>query len=77
MLYSSGFRASRARFDPWHRMRRLTGMIGRFVRSEDGPTSTEYAVMLALVLIVALSGAQITGCHLQQAFQTIANSMGS
>jgi len=30
-----------------------------FLRSEDGPTATEYAVMLALIIIVAL--AAITG----------------
>jgi pilus assembly protein Flp/PilA len=30
-----------------------------FLRSEDGPTATEYAVMLALIIIVALGA--ITG----------------
>jgi pilus assembly protein Flp/PilA len=30
-----------------------------FLRSEDGPTATEYAVMLALIIIVALTA--ITG----------------
>ena len=30
-----------------------------FLRSEDGPTATEYAVMLALTIIVALGA--ITG----------------
>jgi pilus assembly protein Flp/PilA len=30
-----------------------------FLRSEDGPTATEYAVMLALIIVVAL--AAITG----------------
>ena len=30
-----------------------------FLKSEDGPTATEYAVMLALIIIVAL--AAITG----------------
>ena len=31
----------------------------QFLRSEDGPTATEYAVMLALIIIVALGA--ITG----------------
>ena len=30
-----------------------------FLKSEDGPTATEYAVMLALIIIVALGA--ITG----------------
>ncbi len=31
----------------------------QFLQSEDGPTATEYAVMLALIIIVALGA--ITG----------------
>jgi len=31
----------------------------QFLKSEDGPTATEYAVMLALIIIVALGA--ITG----------------
>lgn len=31
----------------------------QFIQSEDGPTATEYAVMLALIIIVALGA--ITG----------------
>jgi pilus assembly protein Flp/PilA len=31
----------------------------RFLKSEDGPTATEYAVMLALIIIVAIG--TITG----------------
>ncbi len=30
-----------------------------FLKSEDGPTATEYAVMLALIIVVALTA--ITG----------------
>ena len=33
--------------------------VKNFLRSEDGPTATEYAVMLALIIIVALGA--ITG----------------
>lgn len=31
----------------------------KFIRSEEGPTATEYAVMLALIIMVALGA--ITG----------------
>ena len=34
-------------------------LVKRFLKSEDGPTATEYAVMLALIIIVALGA--ITG----------------
>ena len=40
--------------------------IRNFLRSEDGPTATEYAVMLALIIIAALTavtnlGSTVTG----------------
>ena len=30
----------------------------RFLRDEDGPTAVEYAVMLALIIVVCLAGVQ-------------------
>jgi pilus assembly protein Flp/PilA len=30
----------------------------RFLREEDGPTAVEYAVMLALIVVVCLAGVQ-------------------
>ncbi len=30
----------------------------RFLRSEDGPTAVEYAVMLALIVIACMAGVQ-------------------
>ena len=40
-------------------MKAITNRIKQFLRSEDGPTATEYAVMLALIIIVCLGA--ITG----------------
>ncbi len=33
----------------------------RFVRQEDGPTSVEYAVMLALILTACISAIELAG----------------
>lgn len=33
----------------------------RFVRQEDGPTSVEYAVMLALILTACVSAIELAG----------------
>ncbi|MHB9066632.1 MAG: Flp family type IVb pilin [Pirellulaceae bacterium] len=30
----------------------------RFLQSEDGPTAVEYAVMLALIIVVCIAGVQ-------------------
>ena len=40
-------------------MNQVINRFKSFVKSEDGPTATEYAVMLALIIIVALGA--ITG----------------
>ena len=40
-------------------MTRFANVVKRFLVSEAGPTATEYAVMLALIIVVCL--AAITG----------------
>lgn len=40
-------------------MSNFVNRVKSFLKSEDGPTATEYAVMLALIIIVALGA--ITG----------------
>lgn len=37
-------------------MRHLAKQIGEFLAQEDGPTAVEYAVMLALIILVAIGG---------------------
>lgn len=37
-------------------MNSLARKVLRFIRSENGPTAVEYAVMLALILLVAIAG---------------------
>ena len=41
------------------RIKNFVNRAKSFLQSEDGPTATEYAVMLALIIIVALGA--ITG----------------
>jgi len=41
-----------------------------FLRSEDGPTATEYAVMLALIIIVCLAVITSLGTTVQGVFST-------
>jgi pilus assembly protein Flp/PilA len=40
------------------RARDIMRQLLRFLRSEDGPTAVEYAVMLALIVIVCMAGIQ-------------------
>ena len=42
-----------------------------FLKSEDGPTATEYAVMLALIIVVALTAIQTLGTSVQGIFTDV------
>lgn len=42
-----------------------------FVRSEDGPTATEYAVMLALIIVVAIAAITTLGQSVDATFQDV------
>jgi pilus assembly protein Flp/PilA len=50
--------------------------IHRFLTSEDGPTAVEYAVMLALIIVVCLVAISSVGTKANATFTTVANSIG-
>jgi pilus assembly protein Flp/PilA len=50
--------------------------IQRFLKSEDGPTAVEYAVMLALIIIVCLAAISSVGTKASTTFTNVANSIG-
>jgi pilus assembly protein Flp/PilA len=54
-----------------HPMKALKERIHSFVVSEDGPTATEYAVMLALIIVVALTAIQTLGTSVQGIFTSV------
>jgi len=41
----------------------LTRQLVKFVRSEDGPTAVEYAVMLALIIVVCIAAITTLGSN--------------
>ena len=49
----------------------------RFLKSEDGPTAVEYAVMLALIVIVCLTAIQSIGTNAKSTFQKVATQLQS
>ena len=58
-------------------MRKIVNQIRRFVASEDGPTAVEYAVMLAMIVVVCLASIRTLGTNAKTSFTNIANSIGS
>jgi pilus assembly protein Flp/PilA len=45
------------------------------MKSEDGPTAVEYAIMLALIVIVCLTAIQAVGTATNSAFENITTQM--
>jgi len=58
-------------------MMHIVTKMQRFLKSEDGPTAVEYAVMLALIIIVCLVAIQSLGTNANTTFTNVANSLGS
>ena len=46
-----------------------------FLRSEDGPTATEYAVMLALIIVVCISAITLLGTKVQDIFTDVEGAL--
>ena len=58
-------------------MKMLALEVQRFLTSEDGPTAVEYAVMLALIVVVCLTAIQLMGTNANNTFNTVGTQLGS
>jgi pilus assembly protein Flp/PilA len=58
-------------------MRRHWHLLKRLIASEDGPTAVEYAVMLALILLVCLVAIRNFGTTTSDSLRNSANSISN
>ena len=58
-------------------MRMFAQKVQRFLVSEDGPTAVEYAVMLALIVIVCLTAITSLGTTAATKFNEIQSSVNA
>jgi pilus assembly protein Flp/PilA len=58
-------------------MKNLTLNVQRFLISEDGPTAVEYAVMLALIIIVCLTAITAIGTNANTTFNSVATKLSA
>ena len=56
-------------------MKNVANSLKRFLISEDGPTAVEYAVMLALIIVVCLTAIQAVGTNANAKFNTVKNAL--
>src|SRR5260370_36585423 len=54
-------------------MRVLGHLVADFLRCEDGPTAVEYAVMLALIIVVCITAISALGSNASNTFQYVGN----
>jgi pilus assembly protein Flp/PilA len=48
-----------------------------FLKQEDGPTAVEYAVMLALIIVVCLTAIAAVGTNAEATFTAVSNKLSS
>ena len=56
---------------------RMKNFVVDFCKREDGPTAVEYAVMLALIIVVCLAAITTLGQNANQTFTTIGTKLAS
>ncbi len=47
----------------------------RFIKSEDGPTATEYAVMLSLIIVACIATISLLGGEVNTLFGSVQNAL--
>jgi pilus assembly protein Flp/PilA len=58
-------------------MFKLGQAIVRFLKAEDGPTAVEYAVMLALIIVVCIGAITTLGTNANQTFTSVGGALGA
>jgi pilus assembly protein Flp/PilA len=51
--------------------------VARFLKNEDGPTAVEYAVMLALIIVVCIAAITSVGTNANATFNTVGSQLGN
>ena len=52
-------------------MRKFATSLVKFVKNEDGPTAVEYAVMLALIVVVCITAITTLGSNANNTFSYV------
>lgn len=56
-------------------MKHLLRPLVRFLKKDDGPTAVEYAVMLALIIVVCLVAITALGTQTSATFETVTDRL--
>ena len=56
-------------------MRQFVKNAVQFLKAEDGPTAVEYAVMLALIVVVCIAAITALGSNANETFSFVGSSI--
>jgi pilus assembly protein Flp/PilA len=56
-------------------MTHLHGAVATFLRDESGPTAVEYAVMLALIIVVCITAITALGSNTNNTFSYVGSAV--
>ena len=56
-------------------MRSITKSVVEFMKKEDGPTAVEYAVMLALIVVVCIAAITAIGTNANSTFSSVGSAI--
>ena len=57
-------------------MRKFAERVVNFLKREDGPTAVEYAVMLALIIVVCITAITTLGSNANNTFSYVGTKLG-
>jgi pilus assembly protein Flp/PilA len=57
-------------------MRKFGQALVNFLKDEDGPTAVEYAVMLALIIVVCITAITALGTNASNTFSYVGTQVG-
>ena len=57
-------------------MRNFANGLVNFLKNEDGPTAVEYAVMLALIIVVCIAAITTLGTNANNTFSYVGGVIG-
>jgi pilus assembly protein Flp/PilA len=58
-------------------LKSLKAKVVNFLKAEDGPTAVEYAVMLALIIVVCIAAISALGSNASNTFNYVGNTVNT
>ena len=75
VYFCEKYRGESVRFETGERIRVMTAPIRRFWAEDDGQDIAEYAVMLAVILVLVVGTIRLVGSNANNAFSSVASSL--